>query len=74
MKLEGNVTEIFNGVGFAIAICGLCLGVGSCNYLEHKGIAKVIEAKGQARLMEAQAKQIEASIKNPEKEVEEATR
>ena len=73
MKIEGNVTEIFNGMGFAIAICGLCIGVGSCNYLEHKGIAKVVEAKANAQLTQANAKLLDAKAQaliSPEKIIE----
>lgn len=55
---KNNMTEIFNGVGFAIAVCGLCIGVGSCSYLDSLGAIRIIEAKTKLIEVQNQNKEI----------------
>lgn len=39
-KVHFGDTELGQGLGFGIAALCLCLGIGGCNYLLHKGEAE----------------------------------
>ena len=45
-------SDLWGGIGFAIAVLALCAGIGGCTYLEGKALTEVTEAK--ARLVEAE--------------------